>query len=123
LLAGNPDVHRFDDIKKSVIGVIFMGTPHAGGNGTSAALFMTNIMKLANINLKKDLIKSLQKESMELFDATRDFRTLVEGGNIKVFTLYEGKETIIGSWPAKKRILVSVLQSTFPFLSCLLLLY
>lgn len=87
-------------------GVIFMGTPHGGGNGTEAAVFVTNIVKAANIDLNQDLIKGLQKDSKILFDATRDFRKLVEKTHIKVYTLYEGAQTKLGWGPFQKCVWV-----------------
>jgi hypothetical protein len=83
-----------------------MGTPHAGGNGTEAAVFVTNIVKLANIGLTQDLIKGLQKESQCLFDATKDFRKLVNKTHIKVYSLYEAVQTNLGPWPFRTRICV-----------------
>jgi hypothetical protein len=106
LLAGNAAEHRFKDIYTSVSGVLFMGTPHGGGNGTNPAMFVTNIVKIANIDLKQDLIKDLQKDSNVLFDATRDFCKLVESTRMKVYTLFEGEQTKFGSWPLQKRIWV-----------------
>jgi hypothetical protein len=90
-----------------------MGTPHGGGRGADAAIFVTNIIRMANIDLKQDLIKGLQRDSMELFDATRDFRGLVEDNHLKVYTLYEGEETKLGQWPMQRRILVRDQPSLF----------
>jgi hypothetical protein len=97
------------------MGVIFMGTPHGGGNGAEAAVFVTNIVKAANIDLKQDLIRGLQKDSKDLFDATRDFRRLVEDTQIKVYSLYEGTQTKLGSWPFQKRIWVRGQRHFFYF--------
>jgi coproporphyrinogen III oxidase-like Fe-S oxidoreductase len=105
-----PRIPRFDDIRKSINGIIFLGTPHAGGRGASAAVIVTNIFKLANIDLNQDLIKGLKRESLELFDTTRDFCAAVEETHVKVYTLYEGEKTVIGSWPVKKRILVRLFR-------------
>jgi hypothetical protein len=101
-----------------------MGTPHGGGNGIEAAVFITNIVKAANINLKQDLIKGLQKDSRLLFDSTRDFRKLVERTHIKVITLYEGVQTIFGWGPFQKRIwvrgrIISSHQHYFLIILCL----
>jgi len=83
-----------------------MGTPHGGGNAAQAAIFVTNIIKVANISLQQDLIHGLQRDSSDLFDATRDFRKLVEDTNITVYTFYERKRTTLGFWPFRKQILI-----------------
>ena len=101
---------RFDNILNCVTGVIFMGTPHGGGNGTEAAKFITKIIKAVNIDLQRNLIKALKKDSRELFDATKDFRKQVERTQIKVVTLYEREPMKLGPWPLQKRIVVWKIQ-------------
>src|ERR1700729_1662092 len=93
MLARKPSNHHFDNILKAVRGIIFMGTPHQGGHGVDAAVIMTDILKLANIDMKQDLIKGLRVDSLDLFDATNDFRKLVEETHIDVRTLFEGERT------------------------------
>ncbi|KIK63472.1 hypothetical protein GYMLUDRAFT_72124 [Collybiopsis luxurians FD-317 M1] len=92
---------RFDSIINSVTGIVFLGTPHQGGNGVDAAKFVANFVRAFNIDVRVDLIKSLDPKSMVLFDLTDDFRQLVSSKGIEIATLYETKKTKIGVFSSK----------------------
>jgi hypothetical protein len=92
--------------------VIFLGTPHRGGNGVDSATFVSNFLRAVNVNVRVDLIKSLNPNSMVLFDLTDDFRQLVEAKGIEISTLFEIKKTVIGHWPVKHQFLVRYLLSS-----------
>jgi hypothetical protein len=90
----------------SVAGVLFLGTPHRGGNGVDIATFVSNFLKAVNVSVRIDLIRQLEPNSMVLFDLTDDFRQLVEAKGIEISTIFEIRKTVFGHWPAKRRFLV-----------------
>jgi len=96
LIANNKADGRFDSIINSVGGVIFLGTPHRGGNGVDTATFVANFVRVFNVNVRVDLIKSLDPSSMVLFDLTDDFRQLIAAKGIGISTLFEIKKTKLG---------------------------
>jgi len=59
---------KFEDVKRSIAGVIFLGTPH---DGTDLAGFATFIATVKQND--PSLVKSLMPEARELFEASRDF--------------------------------------------------
>lgn len=99
--------------------MIFLGTPHRGGNGVDSATFVANFLRAVNVNVRLDLIKSLNPNSMVLFDLTDDFRQLVEAKGIEISTLFEIKKTVFGHWPAKRRFLVRISFRLAPKVTCL----
>ncbi|KAM5544196.1 hypothetical protein V8D89_001856 [Ganoderma adspersum] len=98
LIANTRADGRFDSILNSVAGVIFLGTPHRGGNGVDTATFMANFIRAFKVNVRADLIKSLDPSSMALFDLTDDFRQLVATKGIEIASLFETKKTQF-LWP------------------------
>ncbi|KDQ27205.1 hypothetical protein PLEOSDRAFT_1026793, partial [Pleurotus ostreatus PC15] len=67
---------------------VFVGTPHRGGNGVDGAKFVANFVRAFNVDIRYDLIKSLDPGSMVLFDLTDDFRQLVAAKGIEIATLF-----------------------------------
>lgn len=98
LIAHTRADRRFDSIINSVAGIVFLGTPHQGANGVDTAKFVANFVRAFNIDIRVDLIKSLDPNSMVLFDLTDDFRQLVSSKGIEIATLFETKKTKIGLW-------------------------
>ena len=92
--------------------MIFIGTPHRGGNGVDSATFVSNFLKVVNITVRIDLIKSLNPNSMVLFDLTDDFRQLVDTKRMGISTLFELRETVFGHWPVKRQFLVRNILSS-----------
>ncbi|KAJ8694582.1 hypothetical protein PTI98_007242 [Pleurotus ostreatus] len=88
---------RFNSILNSVRGIVFVGTPHRGGNGVDGAKFVANFVRAFNVDIRYDLIKSLDPGSMVLFDLTDDFRQLIAAKGIEIATLFETKKTRFGS--------------------------
>jgi len=103
---------RFASILNSVRGVIFVGTPHRGGNGVDSATFVSNFLKAVNITVRVDLIQSLNPNSMVLFDLTDDFRQLVDAKGMGISTLFEVRKTVFGHWPVKRQFLVRNMLSS-----------
>jgi hypothetical protein len=82
----------------SVTGVAFLGTPHQGGNGVNNAKFVANLVRAFKIDVRVDLLKSLDPKSMILFDLTNDFRQLVSSKGIEIASLFETRKTkVVGS--------------------------
>nr|VWP02414.1 D-xylose-proton symporter [Ganoderma boninense] len=98
LIANTRADGRFNSILNSVAGVIFLGTPHRGGNGVDTATFIANFIRAFKVNVRADLLKSLDPNSMVLFDLTDDFRQLVATKGIEIASLFETKKTKF-SWP------------------------
>ncbi|KAG9220126.1 hypothetical protein CCMSSC00406_0007179 [Pleurotus cornucopiae] len=90
---------QYKAILNSVRGVVFIGTPHRGGNGVDGAKFIANFVRAFNVDVRYDLISSLRPASTDLFDLSNSFgRLLADRNHIKIATLYETKKTRIG-WP------------------------
>ncbi|KAF8824301.1 hypothetical protein HHX47_DHR8000394 [Lentinula edodes] len=96
IIAHNRADKRYNSIINSVSGIVFLGTPHQGGNGVDTARFVANFVRAFNIDVRVDLIKSLDPRSMVLFDLTDDFRQLVSSKGIEIASLFETKKTKIG---------------------------
>ncbi|KAH7928814.1 hypothetical protein BV22DRAFT_1192463 [Leucogyrophana mollusca] len=87
---------RFDSILNSAGAVMFLGTPHQGGNGVDMGTFVANFVRAFGVKARSDIIRSLDPRSMVLFDLTDDFRQLVDAKGIEISTLFEIKKTHIG---------------------------
>lgn len=106
---------QYKAILNSVRGVVFIGTPHRGGNGVDGAKFIANFVRAFNVDVRYDLISSLRPASMDLFDLGNSFgRLLADRNHIKIATLYETKKTRIG-WPVVgKRVWVRGFRLIYP---------
>ncbi|KAF9064864.1 Alpha/Beta hydrolase protein [Rhodocollybia butyracea] len=102
---------RYKDLLESIHAVMFFGTPHQGGNGVSTAEFLTNLLHAVNLDARSDLIRELNPNSLFLFDLTGDFRQVIESLHTVICTFVEGKETKIGRWPLKRKLLIVQEQS------------
>jgi hypothetical protein len=94
----------YGDIKQSVKGVIFMGTPHLGAGIASASRFLRDIANVITVRgIRRDLLKALEPKSQELTDISRRFvhRTL----SLQILSMYEQNRT--------KNILVSSTSQRF----------
>ncbi|KAF9011454.1 hypothetical protein BDZ89DRAFT_1077817 [Hymenopellis radicata] len=96
ILANTRADSRFSSILNSVTGIVFVGTPHSGGNGVDTAQFVANLVRVFNVEVRGDLVKSLDPRSMVLFDLTDDFRQLIAAKGIEIATLFEIKKTPLG---------------------------
>jgi hypothetical protein len=72
----------------------------------SQGLFLVNLMKMLNLDVRSNLIRALDPKSTHLFDMTNDSRQIVDKRTIQIKTFYEVQETSFGFWPFKYRILV-----------------
>lgn len=96
--------------KISTYGVMFMGTPHGGGQGVTLGVLAVNIASIW-FNTNTQLLKHLETNS-EWLDQTQ-MRYLPIAGDFDTKFFYEGLET---PTVARKSLLVSVkkLFSDFP---------
>ncbi|KAJ3847439.1 Alpha/Beta hydrolase protein, partial [Lentinula lateritia] len=110
IIAHNRADKRYDSIINSVSGIVFLGTPHQGGNGVDTARFVANFVRAFNIDVRVDLIKSLDPRSMVLFDLTDDFRQLVSSKGIEIASLFETKKTKIGIFSQERSATLGVIR-------------
>ncbi|KAJ3918020.1 Alpha/Beta hydrolase protein, partial [Lentinula edodes] len=110
IIAHNRADKRYNSIINSVSGIVFLGTPHQGGNGVDTARFVANFVRAFNIDVRVDLIKSLDPRSMVLFDLTDDFRQLVSSKGIEIASLFETKKTKIGIFSQERSATLGVIR-------------
>jgi len=99
------DNEIYDNIRTSVIAILFLGTPHRGSEETGFPLVLTSIANVALAgtsrfvgSMRSDLIKSLEKDSKILKDISTNFRGQTR--DIKIASFIEQNRTP----PAKNRI-------------------
>ena len=102
------DAEDYANIRDSVIGILFLGTPHRGSSTTQLPQVLANI---ANATLtgtarftgqiRTDLLKSLEKDSGVLRTLSTDFRN--QASNIKIVSFIEQNTTP----PYKQRVSIS----------------
>ena len=69
------------------------GTPHRGLHGVDDETFLTNLLRVCNVDIRTDLLEEQRSCSAILFDLTEDFKQLIAAKNIEVATLFEIKKT------------------------------
>jgi hypothetical protein len=105
----------FDPIRKSVTGILFLGTPHRGSSEANLPIVLTNIANLAPSGtslfvgqMRSDLLKTLEKDSIELKDISTSFRNQTR--KIKIASFIEQNRTP----PVKSRVRYFSLQPISP---------
>ena len=73
-----------------VISIVFLSTPHRGGNGANR---LCNI--LGAFGMPKEYIKELRSSSSFLQAINDDFPNVCE--KLKLFSFYETKKTFVGT--------------------------
>jgi hypothetical protein len=101
---------RYHPLIQSVRAITFFGTPHQGANGVTTGKLIANLLTSVNLEARGDLLKELERNSVSLFDLTSDFRQVVQRLGMVVYTLYEGKKTILGKWPFRKSLWVRLID-------------
>ena len=99
---------RFEAVKTSTFGIVFLGTPHRGSEATSLAQILANIAKVTFKSPKTQLLKSLEKESAELMDLLEDFSHI--HSSVQIVSCYEQKETAYKRGLFQTKIMVSPLH-------------
>lgn len=94
---------RYNNVLRSVCGVMFMGVPHGGSD---LAVFATRLTTIANVVTRMNTtnLRDLERDSRPLQDISKAFGNL-EGFNIATVT--EADETRIPG--TSKRVLVGLL--------------
>lgn len=86
--------NRFEAIKKSTYGILFLGTPHKGSESVSLGRIVAQIAKISFQDPKTQLLKSLKENSKELQDLSVEFSKL--HSLFRIVSFYEQKETVFG---------------------------
>lgn len=81
----------FRDVRLSMAGIIFLGTPH---QGSEAAVYGAWLAHAAGHD--KMLLESLRRNSPALHDLARDFEASYSNADIVCF--YENKDASYGPW-------------------------
>lgn len=55
---------RYDGLRKSTTGLMFFGTPHAGGNKAGTGKVIANILSVFTGQPRNDLLATLEKNSV-----------------------------------------------------------
>ena len=84
-------------IKVSTYGIVFMGTPHQGGQGAKLAEFLLNLAKVQG-NTNDSLLKHLEYHSELLQSQNSEFTAISQDFDIKFF--YETLPTPIAAGAA-----------------------
>ncbi|CAF9906722.1 MAG: hypothetical protein ALECFALPRED_002615 [Alectoria fallacina] len=75
-------------IRNSIVGIIFMGTPHCGSDLANIGSAFASIASMV-IDMPKLLLKTLSKNSSALYDISREFATVTSDLNLKLISFYE----------------------------------
>jgi protein SERAC1 len=91
--SGSPEPY-YQNIMESTIGIIFMGTPHAGADLAAWASILTNLTKIAK-HANQDIVEVLKPGSQILAGLQQEFHRLLERRKqdgkpqLKIFCIYE----------------------------------
>ena len=75
-------------IRNSIVGIMFMGTPHCGSDLANIGSAFATIAS-AVVEMPKFLLKTLSKNSSALYDISREFATVTSDLNLKLISFYE----------------------------------
>jgi hypothetical protein len=102
------DAEDYANIRESVIGILFLGTPHRGSSTTQFPQVLANITNVVLAGaarftgqMRTDLLKSLERDSDVLKTLSTNFRN--PASNIKIISFIEQKTTP----PFKQRVSIS----------------
>ena len=102
------DAEDYANIRDSVVGILFLGTPHRGSSTTQLPQVLANIVNATLTGtarltgqIRTDLLKSLGKDSGVLKTLSTDFRN--QTSNIKIVSFIEQNTTP----PFKQRVSIS----------------
>jgi hypothetical protein len=98
---------RFEVIKKSCYGLVFMATPHRGSDKANLGKIMANIWKISLTRPKTQLLEQLEKDSLALQDLSDDFRYM--HSQFQIASFVEEKETNIGALTPKIMVSLGVM--------------
>lgn len=94
LVIAKEEGELYDNIRTSVAGICFLGTPHRGSPATQIPLMLTSIANITLSGLSRfighsrpELIKALKKDSKILLEISTRFRN--QTGSIKIASFTE----------------------------------
>ena len=98
-------------IRKSTIGIIFMGTPHRGSQAASLGKIVANVAKSFMLDISTTHLEELTPSSPELPKLTADFCNLIIEPKVEIVSFYENAKLKLGisgilvsaSWGTMKR--------------------
>jgi len=95
----HPD--RYPVIQDAISGIIFLSTPHRGSDSVEWPKLLANILDTSlyltsgfHGSTRRDLLKSLERNSKELRTVSDNFSSQVK--NIKIISFYEQNKTPVG---------------------------
>jgi hypothetical protein len=92
--ASSKELHA--DIKKSTIGVMFMGTPHRGSHAATLGSIVANVAKSLLLDISTRHLEELVPGSRELQKLTADFLTDMMEPQIEVVSFFETSKLKLG---------------------------
>ena len=92
-------------IRKSIVGIIFMGTPHCGSDLANIGSAFASIASMV-VDMPRLLLKTLSKNSSALYDISREFATVTSDLNLKLISFYELNPCSPPWWKGKSIVVV-----------------
>ena len=105
-MANHNEIYR--DLKLSVVGIIFLGTPHQGSDAADYGKWLARAT-----GRDTTLLESLTRNSQILHEIGRDFETSYDNGNIVCF--YEENNGLLGFKVCMPRVF-SLFKNIKPYL-------
>jgi hypothetical protein len=95
VVLGHEQDHRYSSIVRSTIGIVFLGTPHAGSKLASWTAFSRDLIEISPLGpsiIRKDLLKDLETNSrtLQLISDSFQHRAMV----LKIASFYEREFTL-----------------------------
>ena len=79
----------FRDLRQSIVGIIFLGTPHQGSDAAGYGKLLAQV-----IGRDTTLLKSLTRNSQDFHEIAQDFETIYTDTDLVCF--YEEKHGVFG---------------------------
>ena len=80
---------QYSDIRSSMAGIIFLGTPHQGSEAAKYGLWVARMRRL-----ETGLLESLKRHSNDLYHIARDFEASY--ADTDIVCCYEDKDALYG---------------------------
>jgi hypothetical protein len=80
---------KFLSIYESIIGIIFLGTPHRGSTDAPWGLLVLNLAKFALQDANNKVLRGLTPDSEMLEQLRETFGKILEDGKFEIHSFYE----------------------------------